>query len=109
MTTEERVDRLEGQIAQTRRLTRVLLVVLVLCAATLVIAGADGLILASQVGGESSGRYAISGGSTDVPGIWIVDTRTSQVWLRCYGGRTWCAGTNEKPEWREVPKMNPQE
>jgi hypothetical protein len=97
LTTDERLDRLERELARARWFNRGLLVALVVCLAA-------GVVVWERVG--QNGRYALSGNWKS--GQVILDTRTSQRWMpdgeRKNKSVIIDLGTIEKPTWerREV-------
>lgn len=86
MTTEERLENLERELADTRRSNRWLLAGLGLCLGASIVVWA--------LGGNTQGRYALSeaGGYP-----FVLDTRTSQLWLRT-PEETMYYGTNDQPK-----------
>lgn len=44
---------------------------------------------------NQTGRYAISGGKD---GVYVLDTKTSQLWVRALDGSSYRLGTNKNPE-----------
>ena len=45
---------------------------------------------------NKTGRYAIS--TADRTGVYVLDTKTSQLWVRALGGSSFRLGTNKNPE-----------
>ncbi|MCX5674718.1 MAG: hypothetical protein NTX87_06895 [Planctomycetota bacterium] len=85
MTTEERLENLERELARAKRCNHWLLAGLVLCLGTSVVVWALG----------AQGRYAVSGlGGA----AYVLDTRTGQVWLRMATGGGINLGTNDHPK-----------
>ncbi len=85
MTTEERLERLEQELACVRRRNRWLVVGLVLCLGASVVVWA--------LSREQQGRYSLSAGNA----AYVLDTRTGQLWLRFPGNNEYL-GTNENPK-----------
>jgi len=95
MTTEERLEVLERELARTKRRNRWLLAGLVLCLGALVVVWA------------TQGRYALS--SMGTFGVYVLDTRTGQLWVRYSDNviRSWetiYLGTNDDPKKEPIKK-----
>ena len=92
MTTEERLENLERELARAKRSNRWLLAGLGLCL------GASLVVWA--LGGNSQGRYAVAG---DGP-AYVLDTRTGQLWRR-EDTRMYNLGTPDHPrkEYKDIP------
>jgi hypothetical protein len=86
MTTEERLENLERELARAKRRNRWLLTGLGLCL------GASVFVWA--LGRDTPGRYAVATIGTE--GAFVLDTRTGQLWARGYS-RTVYLGTNDNP------------
>jgi len=93
MTTEERLENLERELARAKRRNRWLLAGLVLWLGTSVVVW--------SLSGNKQGRYALSG-AREV--AYVLDTKTSRLWLRG-PGITIYLGTNDNPknERKEIP------
>ena len=90
MATEERLEKLERELACAKRRTRWLLAVLVLWIGAWVAVWA--------LSGENQGRYALSA-EGDSPWVYILDTRTGQLWHRLpYRGLSYDFGTIDNPK-----------
>ena len=87
MTTEERLENLERELARTKRRNRWQVAGLVLCLGALVVVWV--------LGRNSPGRYALSG-------AYVLDTRTGQLWNRA-GGSVYC-GTNDHPKYKPMKR-----
>jgi hypothetical protein len=93
MTTEERLEKLERELARAKRRNRWLLAGLSLCLGALVVVWA--------LGSNTPGRYALSGAG----GVaYVLDTKTSRLWARGHGITVYL-GTNDNPknESKETP------
>jgi ferric-dicitrate binding protein FerR (iron transport regulator) len=101
MTTEERLENLEQELAQTKaqaaranRRNRWLVAGLVLCLAVCAVFW--------TFDRNKPGRYAMSvmpGESPEV--VYVLDTKTSQLWLRT-GEEHIYLGTNDSPKCEEI-------
>jgi hypothetical protein len=93
MTTEERLETLERELARAKRRNCWLLAGLVLCLGALVVVWA--------LGWNTPGRYALSeaGGAA-----YVLDTKTSRLWVRSSRGSCYL-GTNDNPKFerKEIP------
>ena len=97
MTTEERLENLERELARAKRSNRWLLAGLGLCL------GASLVVWA--LGRNSQGRYAI-GGELGTP--CVLDTRTGQLWRRDYDHMyNLCTHDNPKKELKMTPEETP--
>jgi len=86
MTTEERLENLERELARANRRNRWMVAGLALCL------GAS--IVVWVLGGNKHGRYALSG----IGGAaYVLDTKTSRLWVRG-SGITIYLGTNDQPK-----------
>jgi hypothetical protein len=95
MITEECLENLERELARAKRRNRWLVAGLVLCLGATVVVWALGLY--------TQGRYAVSGVG---PAAYVLDTKTSQLWLRYQGGSSENLGTNDNPK-KEVIAIKP--
>jgi len=86
MTTEERLENLERELARANRRNRWLVIGLVLCLGASVVVWA--------LCRDTPGRYAVS--TIGSEGAFVLDTRTGQLWARGYS-KTVYLGTNENP------------
>jgi len=90
MTTEERLENLERELARAKRRNRWLVAGLVLCLAASVVVFA--------LGGDKPGRYSIAGTMSTA---YVLDTRTGQLWLHAesviHSGDTIYLGTLDHP------------
>jgi len=93
MTTEERLENLERELARTKRRNRCLLAGLVLCLGALVVVWA--------LGRDTPGRYAVATLGTE--GAIVLDTRTSQLWARGPSVSIYL-GTNDHPKKEPIKK-----
>ena len=82
MTTEERLENLERELARAKRRNRWLLAGLGLCLGILVVVWG------------MQGRYAVA---ATQGGAYVLDTRTGHLWLRA-AGMSIDVGTNETPK-----------
>ena len=91
MTTEERLENLERELARAKRRNRWLVIGAAICL---------GIVFACLFF-TRPGRYALSSG---VGGVYVLDTRTGQLWARG-PGRSIYLGTNDNPkeERKETP------
>jgi hypothetical protein len=87
MTTEERLEKMERELARGKRFNRWVLAGLVLCL------GAGVVVWA--LSRETPGRYAVATLGTE--GAIVLDTRTSRLWARA-PGRSIYLGTNDNPK-----------
>ena len=100
MTTEERLEKLERELARGQRFNRWLLAGLVLWI------GAWFVVWA--LSREQQGRYALSAGRTKA---YVLDTRTGQLWQRgsgTYANTHYYLGTNENPECEYMEAKEPK-
>ncbi|MCX5649031.1 MAG: hypothetical protein NTX40_08040 [Planctomycetota bacterium] len=103
MTTEERLENLERELARAKRRNRWLLAGLGLCLGALVVVWA------------TQGRYAISVSASGA--VYVLDTKTGQIWFRTIGeaerynyaesqneyfGVSHNCGTNENPKFEVI-------
>ena len=86
MTTEERLENLERELARAKRRNRWLLAGLGLCLGALVVVWA--------LGWNTPGRYVLSGAGG---GAYVLDTKTSRLWVRGPEIKMYL-GTNEQPK-----------
>ncbi len=86
MTTEERLEKLEQDLARVKRRHRWLVAVAILCLGALVV------VWARSSG--TQGRYALSGDGV----AYILDTRTGHLWMR-EDNRFTDYGTIDNPKW----------
>jgi len=98
MTTEERLENLERELARAKRCNRWLIAGLVLCLGASVVVWA--------LGGDKQGRYAVAGTES---AAYVLDTRTSQLWVRSSFGRCIYLGTNDNPKNEHGRRLEPKE
>jgi len=96
MTTEERLENLECELARAKRRNRWLLAGLILCLAASVALWA--------LNRDAQGRYAIAGTMSEA---YVLDTRTGQLWRRTSiyvheHDTTISLGTNDHPTWKAL-------
>ena len=95
MTTEERLEKLERELARAKRRNRWLLAGLGLCLGALVVVWA--------LSRNTQGRYAVATLGTE--GAFVLDTRTGQLWARGSSARGSSLsvdfGTNDNPKYVE--------